>query len=159
MKVEERKKLHLGEYPTPLEYMGNLTKKYGKGRLYIKRDDFSGISLFGGNKIRKLEYLLGDAENRGCDYVFTYGATQSNHAMQTVSACRRRGLLPVLDNLERALESPCSDEEYKKGVELIYKGLWDFLTGQGVVWREDSDQLVGAVRNFYDLRLLIRVVL
>lgn len=40
--------------------------------------------------------------------------------------------LPVLDNLERALESPCSDEEYKKGVGLIHKGLWDILTGQGV---------------------------
>ena len=43
-----------------------------------------------------------------------------------------RGLLPVLDNLQRALESPCTDEEYKKGVELIYKGLWDVLAGQGV---------------------------
>ena len=43
-----------------------------------------------------------------------------------------RGLLPVLDNLQRALESPCTDEEYKKGVELIYKGLWDVPAGQGV---------------------------
>ena len=41
-------------------------------------------------------------------------------------------LLPVLDNLERALESPCSDEEYKKGVALIHKGLWDIMAGQGV---------------------------
>lgn len=41
-------------------------------------------------------------------------------------------LLPVLDNLERALESPCSDEEYKKGVELIRKGLWEIMAGQGV---------------------------
>lgn len=48
--------------------------------LYVKRDDFSGMSLFGGNKIRKLEYLLGDAKEKGCDTVFTYGATQSNHA-------------------------------------------------------------------------------
>ena len=41
-------------------------------------------------------------------------------------------LLPVLDNLERALESPCADEEYKKGVELIHKGLWETMTGMGV---------------------------
>ena len=41
-------------------------------------------------------------------------------------------LLPVLDNLQRALESPCSDEEYKKGVELIHKGLWETLSGMGV---------------------------
>jgi len=43
-----------------------------------------------------------------------------------------RDLLPVLDNLQRALESPCSDEEYKKGVELIHKGLWEVMTGMGV---------------------------
>lgn len=41
-------------------------------------------------------------------------------------------LLPVLDNLERAVESPCSDEEYKKGVALIHKGLWELLSGMGV---------------------------
>ncbi|MFR5797026.1 MAG: pyridoxal-phosphate dependent enzyme, partial [Christensenellales bacterium] len=64
--------------------------------LYVKRDDFSGMSLFGGNKIRKLEYLLGDAKEKGCDTVFTYGATQSNHAMQTVTACRRLGMEPIL---------------------------------------------------------------
>lgn len=43
-----------------------------------------------------------------------------------------RDLLPVLDNLQRALESPCADEEYKKGVELIHKGLWEIMTGMGV---------------------------
>ena len=43
-----------------------------------------------------------------------------------------RELLPVLDNLERALESPCTDEEYKKGVELIHKGLWEMLANHGV---------------------------
>lgn len=43
-----------------------------------------------------------------------------------------RALLPALDNLERALESPCSDEEYKKGVVLIHKGLWETMTGMGV---------------------------
>jgi D-cysteine desulfhydrase family pyridoxal phosphate-dependent enzyme len=64
--------------------------------LWIKRDDFTGMNLFGGNKIRKLEYLLGDALASGCDTVFTYGATQSNHAMQTVAACRRLGLNPIL---------------------------------------------------------------
>ena len=64
--------------------------------LYVKRDDFSGMSLFGGNKIRKLEYLLGDAREKGCDTVFTYGATQSNHAMQTATACRRLGMEPIL---------------------------------------------------------------
>mgnify|MGYP001176825755 CR=1 FL=1 len=85
----------LGFFPTPLHRLDNLSKILGVD-LYIKRDDFSGMSLFGGNKIRKLEYLMGDALHLGCDTVFTYGATQSNHAMQTVTACRRLGLNPIL---------------------------------------------------------------
>ena len=88
-------KAELGFYPTPCYKLERLSGQLGV-ELYIKRDDFSGISLFGGNKIRKLEYLLGDAKEKGCDIIFTYGATQSNHAMQTVSACRRRGLKAVL---------------------------------------------------------------
>ncbi len=88
-------KVQLGFFPTPLHKLERLSKQLGV-ELYIKRDDFTGISLFGGNKIRKLEYLIGDAEAKGCEYVFTFGATQSNHAMQTVCACRRRGLKPVI---------------------------------------------------------------
>ncbi|MGI6110428.1 MAG: 1-aminocyclopropane-1-carboxylate deaminase/D-cysteine desulfhydrase, partial [Eubacteriaceae bacterium] len=88
-------KVKLGFFPTPFYRLDHLSDQLGV-ELYIKRDDFTGASLFGGNKIRKLEYLLGDAEKQGCEYVFTFGATQSNHAMQTVCACRRRGLKPVL---------------------------------------------------------------
>ena len=93
--LARRPKAGLGFFPTPLYRLENLSGKLGVN-LYIKRDDFTGMSLFGGNKIRKLEYLIGEALQRGCDYVFTYGATQSNHAMQTVTACRRCGLRPVL---------------------------------------------------------------
>lgn len=85
----------LGFYPTPLHKLETLSRETGVN-LYIKREDFSGISLFGGNKIRKLEYLLGAAKAAGAEYVFTYGATQSNHAMETAGACRRCGLKPVL---------------------------------------------------------------
>lgn len=81
--------------PTPLQKLENLSAHTGVN-IYIKRDDLTGMSQFGGNKIRKLEYLLGQALAEGCDTVFTYGATQSNHAMQTVTACRRAGLRPVL---------------------------------------------------------------
>lgn len=102
MTIDEAKKYFstvpkesLGFFPTPLHPLERLSAELGV-RLYIKRDDYSGINLFGGNKIRKLEYLLGDARKQGCDTVFTYGATQSNHAMQTVTACRRLGLTPVL---------------------------------------------------------------
>ena len=85
----------LGFYPTPLHRLERLSGQLGV-ELYLKRDDLSGVNLFGGNKVRKLEYLLGDAVAKGCSTVFTYGATQSNHTMQTAAACRRCGLDPVL---------------------------------------------------------------
>ena len=88
-------KANLGFYPTPFYKLERLSGQLGL-ELYIKRDDFSGMSLFGGNKIRKLEYLMGDALAQGCDTIITYGATQSNHAMQTATACRRLGLNPIL---------------------------------------------------------------
>ena len=88
-------RVQLGFFPTPFYKLENMSKALGVN-LYIKRDDFTGMNLFGGNKIRKLEYLMADAMAKGCKAVITYGATQSNHAMQTVSACRRCGLEPIL---------------------------------------------------------------
>ncbi|MDY5808085.1 MAG: D-cysteine desulfhydrase family protein [Coriobacteriales bacterium] len=100
--VEEAKNLlarlprtNLGFYPTPLHKLERLSAELGVN-IYLKRDDLSGVSTFGGNKMRKLEYLLGDALAQGADTVFTYGATQSNHAMQTVAAACKCGLHPVL---------------------------------------------------------------
>lgn len=91
----QKPKANLGFYPTPFYRLENLSNKLGIN-LFIKREDFSGQSLFGGNKIRKLEYLIGNAKEQGAEYIFTYGATQSNHAMQTVEACRKEGLTPIL---------------------------------------------------------------
>lgn len=88
-------KARLGFFPTPCYKLKRLSEELGV-ELFIKRDDFTGMNLFGGNKIRKLEYLLGDALDKGCEYVFTFGATQSNHAMQTAAACCKLGLKPVL---------------------------------------------------------------
>lgn len=93
--LAERPRATLGFFPTPLHRLDRLSDRLGIS-LYIKRDDFSGMNLFGGNKIRKLEYLMGDALQKGCDTVFTYGATQSNHAMQTATAARKLGMEPIL---------------------------------------------------------------
>ncbi|WP_125572342.1 D-cysteine desulfhydrase family protein [Lacticaseibacillus songhuajiangensis] len=86
---------HLGFFPTPVHKLERLSKQLGVN-LYLKRDDLTGPNLFGGNKIRKLEFLLGDALNQGADTVITFGATQSNHAMETAVAARRLGLTPLL---------------------------------------------------------------
>ncbi len=88
-------RVDLGFFPTPLYKLQNISTHFGVD-IYMKRDDLTGPGLFGGNKIRKLEFLLGEAKSRGAEYIITYGATQSNHAMQTVTACRKLGLKPLL---------------------------------------------------------------
>jgi D-cysteine desulfhydrase len=95
MNIEDIKKIQLGYYPTPLEKMENLTKLLGKGDLYIKRDDMTGPA-FGGNKTRKLEYLMKDALDQGATAVVTFGGPQTNHGRTTVGAAVKLGLKPIL---------------------------------------------------------------
>ncbi|MBL8474137.1 MAG: D-cysteine desulfhydrase family protein [Rhodocyclaceae bacterium] len=84
-------RIALAQLPTPLEPAPRLGRALGAHKLYIKRDDQTGLGL-GGNKLRKLEFLLGDARARGADTILTVGAMQSNHARQTAAACARLGL-------------------------------------------------------------------
>jgi L-cysteate sulfo-lyase len=77
--------------PTPLELMENLTAALGGPSIYIKRDDCTGLAT-GGNKTRKLEFLIGEAIEQGADTVITLGAVQSNHARQTAAAAAKFGL-------------------------------------------------------------------
>ncbi len=85
------KRVSLGHFPTPLERLENLTKRLGGPEIYIKRDDCTGLAT-GGNKTRKLEYLVADALDKGADTFVTQGATQSNHVRQTAAAARRFGM-------------------------------------------------------------------
>ena len=89
-------RIRLGHLPTPLEPLERLSRHLagpdGKGpKLWIKRDDCTGLST-GGNKTRKLEFLMADALAKGADTVITQGATQSNHARQTAAAAAKLGL-------------------------------------------------------------------
>ena len=95
MKPEEVKKIPLGLFPTPLQRMSNLERELGCGPLYIKRDDLSDLGL-GGNKIRKLEYLVADAIQQGCNTLLTYGGPQTNHGRLTVAAAVRNGMKSIL---------------------------------------------------------------
>lgn len=81
----------LARLPTPIEPLPRLSLHLGGPQIYVKRDDLTGLGL-GGNKLRKLEFLLGEAQARGADTVLTVGALQSNHARQTAAACARLGL-------------------------------------------------------------------
>ena len=84
-------KVRLGHFPTPLEPMDRLSELLGGPRLWVKRDDCTGLSS-GGNKTRKLEYLMADAQQSGADTIITQGATQSNHARQTTAAAAKMGM-------------------------------------------------------------------
>lgn len=83
-------RVHLAHLPTPLEPMPRLSKELGV-EIWIKRDDCTGMSS-GGNKTRKLEFLMAEAEEMGADMVMTQGATQSNHARQTAAFAARMGM-------------------------------------------------------------------
>lgn len=81
--------------PTPIEALPRLTSALGGPKIYVKRDDQTGLA-FGGNKTRKLEYLLADAQAKGAKTLITAGAIQSNHCRQTAAAAARYNLECIL---------------------------------------------------------------
>lgn len=93
-RLEAIPRVPLVNEPTPLEFLPRLSAAIGRP-IYLKRDDGIGPAM-GGNKARKLEYLLADALRRGHHRVVTYGGLQSNHARITAAAARRLGLEPHL---------------------------------------------------------------
>ena len=78
-------RIRFAHLPTPIEEMPRLSAALAGPRLFVKRDDQTGLA-FGGNKTRKLEFLVADALARGADTLITCGAVQSNHARLTLAA-------------------------------------------------------------------------
>ena len=91
MKLDSLPRFHLAEFPTPIQYLDNLTKKYKGPAIYIKRDDLTSLGM-GGNKTRKLEFLIGEALEQKKDTLVTAGGIQSNHCRLTAAAARKAGL-------------------------------------------------------------------
>ncbi|MFT6776486.1 MAG: L-cysteate sulfo-lyase [Paraglaciecola sp.] len=91
MKLTHIKKTSLGFFPTPLIELSRLSHFLGGPKIFMKRDDLTGLAL-GGNKTRKLEYILADALKQGCDTIITAGAAQSNHCRQTAAAAAKLNL-------------------------------------------------------------------
>jgi len=89
--LSEFLRVDLCHQPTPLEEMPRLTSALGGPKLWIKRDDCTGLAT-GGNKTRKLEFLVADALDKGADMLVTQGAVQSNHVRQTAAAACKVGL-------------------------------------------------------------------
>ena len=114
--------------PTPLMQLERTSKHLGV-EFYIKRDDLTGVELTG-NKIRKLEFLLADAMEKGCDTVITGGGEQSNHCRATALAATRLGLGSVL-----CLRTP----DKAKPPETRGNILLDRLAGAEIVWIDHDD--------------------
>jgi len=118
-------RIPLGVFPTPVHRLDNISRLLGTN-IYIKRDDLTGIGL-GGNKVRKLEYLLADAKAQGAEVVFTTGGAQSNHAMLTAACCRRLGMTPILILKRRGVTE-------RKGNQLL-----EYLMGTDVRFLDTDD--------------------
>jgi D-cysteine desulfhydrase family pyridoxal phosphate-dependent enzyme len=125
MKVSVRP-IQFAHLPTPVESLPKLSRELGITSIMIKRDDQTGLA-FGGNKTRKLEYLLGDAEERGARTLITRGAAQSNHCRQTAAAAARHGF------------DCCLVLTGENPNQLNGNLLLDKILGARLVWSRDQD--------------------
>ena len=113
-------RLRFAHLPTPLEPLKRLSAELGGPNIWVKRDDCTGIAG-GGNKLRKLEFLMAEAVAQGADTVITQGAVQSNHARQTAAVAAWLGLdCHVL--LEQRVSG--TDEEYDQGGNVLLDRLF-----------------------------------
>jgi len=114
-------RLHFAHLPTPIETLPRLSDALGGPRLLIKRDDQTGLA-FGGNKTRKLEFLIAEAREQGAKALVSGGAVQSNHCRQTAAAAARFGFKCVLvltgDKPKQASANLLLDELF--GAEIVH---------------------------------------
>ncbi len=95
MTLNDIPRVSLSFLPTPLEHLSALSERLGGPQIWMKRDDMTGLAT-GGNKVRKLEFLMADALNNKADTVLTFGAVESNHCRMTAAAARKIGLKAFL---------------------------------------------------------------
>jgi L-cysteate sulfo-lyase len=126
--IRQFPRVALCHQPTPLESMPRLSEHLGGPNIWIKRDDCTGLAT-GGNKTRKLEFLIGAALSENADMVITQGAVQSNHVRQTAAAACRYGL-DCHGLLERRVRGAGDDYEWTGNVFL------DRMFGASLEFRE-----------------------
>ncbi len=126
-------RLRFAHLPTPIESLPRLSEALAGPTLLVKRDDQTGLA-FGGNKTRKLEFLLADAQSQGAQTLITAGAIQSNHCRQTAAAAARFGFACILVLTGEPPAQPSANT------------LLDHLLGAEIVWakKEERDQVLQA---------------
>ena len=133
MSIQYPKKCSIGQLKTPFNALDNLSNKLGGPRIWIKRDDMTGFAS-GGNKVRKLEYLLEDAKAKGCDTLVTQGAFQSNHCRATALLGNKMGFktsLLLLGDLSLIADNKVPDSNHfisrLTGVEVTYYDMQTYV--------------------------------
>ncbi len=119
-------KISFAHLPTPVENLTRLTQVLKGPHLLVKRDDQTGMA-FGGNKTRKLEYLLADAQERGAETLITAGAVQSNHCRQTTAAANKAGFNSILVLVGERPAAPSGNLLLNQflGAEIVWTGTED----------------------------------
>lgn len=146
MSIVYPSRISLAHLPTPIEKLDRLSRQWGGVEIYVKRDDLTGMAL-SGNKIRKLEFVVADAQKQGADYLITCGGSQSNHARATAIAAARCGMNSYLvlrgqeggeidgnlflDFMVGAKNKYITAEDYSKHANEIMADVADELKRQG----------------------------
>ena len=128
--------------PTPIQHLERLGKKTGFPNLYIKRDDLTGLE-FGGNKTRKLEYVIYDALEKKADVIVTVGGIQSNHVRQTAAICARFHIECILILTHGESEEPPSGNLFLNhlfGAEIVHCENNDYEATVDQVMKHIEDQ-------------------
>ena len=136
MELSAFPRVALGSWPTPLEDAPRLATALGSPPVLIKRDDVNGLGA-GGNKLRKLEFLLGQAIEDGADTIITFGALQTNHGRQTAAACAKLGLRC---ELVLTAKVPMRGDAYEKSGNVVL----DHMFGANVHICADAEETAQA---------------
>ncbi len=135
-------RVSLAHLPTPLEHLPRLSKHLGGPEIYVKRDDCTGLGT-GGNKTRKLEFLMADAQAHDATAIVTQGAVQSNHARQTAAAACKLGMKCELVFEKRVGDAP---ESYRKSGNVLL----DRIFGAGIREVEKGSDMNAAMEVVAD---------
>ncbi len=135
-------RVSLAHLPTPLEHLPRLSKHLGGPEIYVKRDDCTGLGT-GGNKTRKLEFLMADAQVHDATAIVTQGAVQSNHARQTAAAACKLGMKCELVFEKRVGDAP---ESYRKSGNVLL----DRIFGAGIREVEKGSDMNAAMEVVAD---------
>lgn len=173
MDVNNLSRFKLAEYPTPIHFLKTLTTAFDGPDIYMKRDDLISLGM-GGNKVRKLEFLIGEALEHRKDTLVTAGGIQSNHCRLTAASARRAGLdchlvlngVPpdtpngnlLLDNLFGAHIHYCDRKErdsmlYQVADELAENGKKPYVIPVG---GSNSTGSVGYVDAMFELEIQLK---